>query len=151
VGERRLRVLVADDSLDMALTVADGLADRGYEAVGVGSGPEAQARLAAERFDALVTDLRMSGVDGLMLLSSSRRLDPERPVIVMTAYSAIDAAVESIRRGAYCYLTKPFKQEELAIFLRRALDEAQLRREAAAMRSALGALDPEGLRRLLAE
>ena len=57
----------------------------------------------------------------------------------MTAYSAIDTAVESIRRGAYHYLTKPFKQDELAIFLQRALDEVRLRREASALKNALRA------------
>jgi two-component system response regulator HydG len=135
----RWRVLVVDDNLEMARTLSDGLADLGYDAVGVGSGTEAAARLAAEPFDAVVTDLRMPKVDGLELLSLSRRLDPGRPVIVMTAYSAIDSAVDSIRRGAYHYLTKPFKQDELAIFLQRALDEVGVRREASALKTALRA------------
>jgi two-component system response regulator HydG len=135
--ERRLKVLVVDDNLEMARTLADGLVDRGYETVAVGSGRQALDRLAAEPFDAVVTDLRMANVDGLELLSGSRKLDPERPVIVMTAYSAIDTAVESIRQGAYHYLTKPFKQEELAIFLGRALEELRVRREASALKTAL--------------
>jgi two-component system response regulator HydG len=130
---------VADDNLEMARTISEGLSDRGYDAVAVGSGSEAETRLACEAFDALVTDLRMPNVDGLELLSASRKLDPERPVIVMTAYSAIDSAVESIRRGAYHYLTKPFKQDELAIFLRRALDDVNLRREALVLKTALRA------------
>jgi two-component system response regulator HydG len=129
--------MVVDDSAEMARTIADGLRDRDYDAVAVSSGREALDRLAAERFDALVTDLRMPHVDGLELLAASRNLDPDRPVIVMTAFSAIDTAVESIRRGAYHYLTKPFKQDELGIFLARALDEARLRREASALKTAL--------------
>ena len=137
--KRRPHVLVADDNLEMARTISDGLADRGYEAVAVGSGREAKERLETETYDAVVTDLRMPRVDGLEVLSASRKLDPERPVIMMTAYSAIDSAVESIRRGAYHYLTKPFKQDELAIFLRRALDEVRLRREACALKIALRA------------
>jgi len=139
MAERRQRILVVDDSLEMARTLSDGLADRGYDAAAVGSGQDAAQRLTAEPFDALVTDLRMPEVDGLELLALSRRLDPDRPVIVMTAYSAIDTAMESIRRGAYHYLTKPFKQEELAIFLGRALDEVHLRRELAALKLALAA------------
>src|SRR6185436_11316807 len=123
-------VLVVDDNLEMARTICEGLIDRGYDAVAVGSGRDAIDRLTTERFDALVTDLRMPKVDGMELLATSRRLDPERPVVVMTAYSAIDSAVESIRQGAYHYLTKPFKQDELAIFLERAFDEVQVRREA---------------------
>jgi two-component system response regulator HydG len=136
--DRRDRVLVVDDNASMAETVADGLAGHGFDAVAVASGATAAERLRAETFDALVTDLRMPGEDGLELLSLSRSLAPERPVIVMTAYSAIDTAVESIRRGAYHYITKPFKSEELALFLGRALDQARLVREASALRKALG-------------
>jgi two-component system, NtrC family, response regulator HydG len=136
--ERRRKILVVDDNLEMARTIADGLVDRDYDAVAVGSGRKALDHLTSEPFvDAVVTDLRMPGVDGLEVLSASRKLDPERPVIVMTAYSAIDTAVESIRRGAYHYLTKPFKQEELAIFLGRALEELRIRREASTLKTAL--------------
>jgi two-component system response regulator HydG len=131
------RVIVVDDNLEMARTIAEGLADRAYDCLAVASGQEAIARLRSETFDAVVTDLRMPKVDGLELLAESRRLDPERPVIVMTAYSAIDTAVESIRQGAYHYLTKPFKQDELAIFLGRALDEVRLRRETSTLKTAL--------------
>src|SRR5262249_2860251 len=88
-------------------------------------------------FDALVTDLRMPDVDGLELLAEAKKAAPERPVIVMTAHGAVDTAIESIRRGAYHYLTKPFKAEELALFLGRAFDEAQLRRETTALKRAL--------------
>jgi two-component system response regulator HydG len=137
VAKRRLRVLIADDNLEMARTIADGLADRGYETLAVASGREALERLRAEKVDALVTDLRMPNGDGMELLVASRTQDPERPVIVMTAFSAIDTAVESIRQGAYHYLTKPFKQDELAIFLERALDEVRVRREAQTLKSAL--------------
>src|SRR5436189_6455462 len=130
MGERkRLRVLVVDDHLAMAETVAEGLADRGYDTAAAGSGREALRRLSNEPFDALITDLRMPDVDGLALLAEAKKAAPDRPVIVMTAHGAVDTAIESIRRGAYHYLTKPFKTEELALFLERAFDEANLRRE----------------------
>jgi two-component system response regulator HydG len=131
------RILVVDDHASMAETIADGLGALGYEAIALASGPDAARALEAERFDALVTDLRMPGVDGLQLLAVSRKLDPNRPVIVMTAFSAVDSAIESIRQGAYHYLTKPFKVAELALFLAKALDEARVRREAATLRRAL--------------
>ena len=134
----RPRVMVVDDNLEMARTIVDGLADRGYDARRLPRPAKRPSRACAgETFDAVVTDLRMPGVDGLELLSESRKLDPERPVIVMTAYSAIDTAVESIRQGAYHYLTKPFKQDELAIFLGRALARVRLRRETLALKTAL--------------
>jgi two-component system response regulator HydG len=94
-------VLVVDDQVSMAEMLVDGLVERGFDAVASGSSADASRRLGEERFDALVTDLRMPGVDGLGLVSVARQLAPGCPVIVMTAYSAVDTAVESIRRGAY--------------------------------------------------
>jgi len=94
MSDARHRIMIVDDNLEMARTLADGLAERGYDAVAIGSGREAQQRLAGGRFDAVVTDLRMPDVDGFQILATSRELDPERPVIVMTAYSAVDSAVQ---------------------------------------------------------
>jgi two-component system response regulator HydG len=131
------RILVVDDERAMAEMVADGLADRGYEATACASSEEAVARLRAEAWDALVTDLRMPDVDGLTLLAEARRASPDLPVIVMTAYGAIDTAIESIRQGASHYLTKPFKLEELALFLDRLIDERGVRREAKALRAVI--------------
>ncbi|MEO8875571.1 MAG: sigma-54 dependent transcriptional regulator, partial [Polyangiaceae bacterium] len=133
----RSRVLVVDDQLSMAEMLADGLAERGYDAVACGSSRAATKLLEDEHFDALVTDLRMPQLDGFEMLAVSRRLDAERPVIVMTAYSAVESAVESIRQGAYHYLTKPFKVDEVALFLERALDEVRLRRETVSLRRTL--------------
>src|SRR4051812_41341755 len=114
--ERKVRVLVVDDHLAMAEMVSEGLIERGYDVVAVGTGREGMRRLTSEAFDALVTDLRMPDVGGLELLAEAKRGAPERPVIVMTAHGAVDTAIESIRRGAYHYLTKPFKADELALF-----------------------------------
>jgi two-component system response regulator HydG len=135
----RPRVLVVDDETSMAEMVADGLCERGYDARHVSSSKGAVKLLEAgdPNFDAVVTDLRMPGIDGLEMLAIAKRTDPGRPVIVMTAYSALDSAIESIRRGAYHYLTKPFKADELALFLGRALDEVRLRKETANLRRAL--------------
>jgi two-component system response regulator HydG len=134
---RDARVLVVDDKLPMAETLADGLADRGLSATAVGSAREALAAVHDGKVDVLVTDLRMPDLDGLALLDAVRVAAPELPVIVMTAYGAIDSAVESIRKGAYHYLTKPFKLDELAVFVERALDDRALRRETAALRRTL--------------
>ena len=133
----RGRVLVVDDKLEMGQMLADGLRDDGYEAQAVGSGQEALDLLAREAFDALVTDLRMPGVDGLQLLRQSKASAPDRVVIVMTAFGAMDSAIESIRQGAYHYLTKPFRADELTLFLGRALEELRVRREASALKRAL--------------
>jgi two-component system response regulator HydG len=131
------RIFVVDDQLAMAETIADSLGDLGYDAIALDSSVAASARLATERVDLLVTDLRMPEVDGLKLLERSLALDPKRPVIVMTAYGAIDSAVEAIRRGAFHYLAKPFKNDELAIFVERALDRVALQTETEALRRAV--------------
>jgi two-component system response regulator HydG len=133
---KRPRILIVDDDAALAETLADELASDGFETVHVASSGDA-ARLVEEDFAAIVTDLRMPTIDGLGILALSREVAPDRPVIVMTAFSAVDTAIESIRQGAYHYLTKPFKVDELALFLGRALEEASLRREAIALRRAL--------------
>jgi two-component system response regulator HydG len=129
----RSRILVVDDKLALAETLVDGLLDRGYAARATGSSREALDVLRGGEVDLLVTDLRMPEVDGLALVEAARAASTDIPAIVMTAYGAIDSAVESIRRGAYQYLTKPFKLDELIVFVERALGERALRREAAAL------------------
>jgi two-component system, NtrC family, response regulator HydG len=135
--ETRPRVLIVDDDRVLAETLADELSSDGFDTTHVSTSRDA-LQLIQEPFDALITDLRMPTTDGLGLLAASRRAAPERPVIVMTAFSAVDTAIESIRQGAYHYLTKPFKVDELALFLERALAEASLRRETTALRRVLG-------------
>jgi len=133
----RERILVVDDKLALAETLADGLADRGYVARAAGSGRDALAALTADEVDLLVTDLRMPELDGLALIDAARAAGSDVPVIVMTAFGAVDSAVESIRRGAYHYLTKPFKLDELVVFVERALADRAIRREAAELRRAV--------------
>ncbi|MGD0526447.1 MAG: sigma-54 dependent transcriptional regulator [Polyangiaceae bacterium] len=137
----RAKILIVDDDRALGETLADELTSDGYDTTHVASSREA-ARLLEGDFDALVTDLRMPVVDGLGLLALSRQAAPSRPVIVMTAFSAVDTAIESIRQGAYHYLTKPFGVDELALFLGKALAEASLRREASELRRALGDAAP---------
>jgi DNA-binding NtrC family response regulator len=115
------RVLVVDDKLDMAEMIADDLCDRGYEALAVSSGQAALRVIDSQRIDAIVTDLRMPGMDGFALVEASYKLDPSRPVILMTAFSAIDTAMRAFEVGAYQYLMKPFRLEALAQVLERAL------------------------------
>jgi two-component system response regulator HydG len=115
------RILVVDDEIEMANTIADALTDHGYWSLALGSGREAISSLRSDRFDAIITDLRMPDVDGLAVLHESRDLDPSRPVIVMTGYGALQTALEAARYGAYHYITKPFSLALLAHLLETAL------------------------------
>ena len=131
------RVLVVDDDREMADTVAEYLDGRGYRAEIAVGGRAALQALKKKEYDAVISDLRMDNVDGLDVLEAARAADPTRPVIIMTAYGTIDGAIEAVRRGAAQYLTKPFKMEEAALMLERALGERGLKRENAELRRAV--------------
>ena len=130
LDRRVAEILVVDDKLELADTLADGLVDRGYDARALGNGRDALAALETGGVSLVITDLRMPDVDGLALVDAARR-SGDVPVIVMTAHGAIDSAVEVIRKGAFHYLTKPFKLDELVAVIERALrGRTQLRRRA---------------------
>jgi two-component system, NtrC family, response regulator HydG len=131
------RILVVDDHLEMARTVVDYLGQRGMDAKAVSSAQEALVLLGKECFDALLTDLRMKGMDGLDLLDAAHGLDAELPVVVMTAFGGIDSAIESIQRGAYHYVTKPFKLDVVRVLLERACRERDLKSENRRLRHAV--------------
>jgi DNA-binding NtrC family response regulator len=118
------KVLVVDDRAEMAQVIAEELLERGYEAFAMSSGRDALERLRSARVDALVTDVDMPDVSGLDLLRESIRLDPSRPVIVITAYSTLETAIQATGDGAYHYLPKPFRLEVLYRLLRQALELA---------------------------
>ncbi len=134
---KRPLALIVDDDRALLETIADGLTVRGIDTLAFSDPAAALAEIARGRHDVLVTDLRMPKHDGLSLLERSLQSAADCPVIVMTAYSGVDSAIESIRRGAYHYLTKPFKTEELALFIQRAVDDAALRRETRTLKRAL--------------
>ncbi len=131
-------VLVVDDDPAMVSMLADGLTDLGYAARTASSADAATSLVRDPDVEVLVTDLRMPAQDGMELLALSKKVAPERPVIVMTAFGAIDTAVESLRKGAYHYLLKPFKVGQLDLFVQRALAERALRRETRSLKRALG-------------
>ena len=122
-------VLIVDDHLEMARTIADYLLDKGMEATAVATAREALALLEKDSFDALLTDLRMKGMDGLDLVTAAHRLDADLPVVVMTAFGGIENAIECIQKGAYHYLTKPFKLDVVRVLLSRACEERAVRSE----------------------
>jgi two-component system response regulator HydG len=133
----KARVLVVDDVRDMAEAVTRYLNRHGFDAEAATGGAEAIDRLAAAPADAVLTDLRMEVVDGLDLLDAIRRTAPAVPVVIMTAFGAIDTAIEAMRRGAYHYITKPFQMEMVRLLLDRACADAALRRENQQLRDAV--------------
>ena len=134
---RKLRALVVDDVIDMAETIANDLEAAGFEAEVTDSGQAAIDRFAADPTDVVITDLRMRGIDGLDVLDGVKRTDPSVPVVIMTAFGAIDTAVEAMRRGAFHYITKPFELEALRAQVERACRERALARENELLRRTL--------------
>lgn len=109
-----MRILVVDDEKIKRITLADDLATQGHDVVSAGDGEEALRRLQQERFDVVVTDVKMPKVDGLELLRQIKQgPQADAAVILMTAYGSIPVAVEAMRQGAYDFVTKPFRNEDI--------------------------------------
>jgi two-component system response regulator HydG len=113
------RVLVVDDEPRLGKLAAEMLELDGHEVRRAGGGREALVLLAAERFDVVVTDLRMPEVGGLEVLRAARALPQPPEVVLMTAFGSAESAVEAMRAGAADYVTKPFSMDELRIRVRR--------------------------------
>jgi two-component system, NtrC family, response regulator HydG len=120
------KVLVVDDQKNMRATTAMVLRQAGHVVEEAEDGAAAIQRVQQEAFDVVLTDLRMPGVDGMEVLRGVQRSTPETQVIVMTAYGTIESAVEAIRRGAYDFLAKPFKEDELLLRIEKALEKRRL-------------------------
>ncbi|NNL85613.1 MAG: sigma-54-dependent Fis family transcriptional regulator, partial [Myxococcales bacterium] len=137
-------VLVVDDDPLVRETVEELLTESGY-AVELTEGADAALALAAERdFGLVLSDIRMPGKDGMELLPELRELCPGMPVILMTGYASIDSAVSAMREGAFDYITKPFRNEELLVSLERAFAYRTLERENSSLRRAVSKVSSYG-------
>ncbi len=116
-------MLLVDDEKRLTESLSEFLATEGIDSASAGDGTEGRRLLEESPYDALVTDLRMPGLDGLGLLRWVREEGPSLPVIVISAHGEIRDAVEAMKAGAYDYLVKPFDPVELALKLRKAVDE----------------------------
>ncbi len=132
-------VLVVDDESSMRHLLSVILHDHGYDARAVSDGEEALRELAARDYDLVLTDVRMPRMDGLALLRQIHARAPELTVIVMSAYGSHDAAIEAMKAGAYDYLSKPFRPDEVVLVLRKAEERERLWRENRRLRAELAA------------
>src|SRR5262249_33191634 len=132
---RQIRVLVADDERNLPELIVRGLPRRGHRADGVEDGVVPLGRLREPPFDVVVLDMRMPKKEGLDVLRELATV-PEAPqVIMLTGFQEVSTAVEAMKLGAYDYLTKPTKIEELDVVVRKAAEKAQLLRENVALRA----------------
>ncbi len=128
------RVLVVDDEENLRLVVRSFLKRDGFEVEVAASGEEALVLIESFGPDVILTDVRMPKMGGLDLLSTLKAKGSDITVIVMSAYGSVDLAIEAIKAGAYDYIQKPFKNEELLLTLRKAEERESLRRENRALR-----------------
>ncbi len=133
------RILIAEDDADLRDLLQDDLEDTGYETIVAIDGRSAMAHIERERerFDLLITDMRMPGVTGEELLAAMRIQRSEAPVIVITAFGSVEQAVEMVKAGAFQYLTKPFDTDDLLRAVAKALEQSAPQREQARLRREL--------------
>ncbi len=140
------RILIVDDQEMMRDSLAQTLARDGHEVVAAGDGTVAVQRLqTGQRFDLLITDLRMPKMTGTELLAEAKKLRPDLPVVVMTAFATVQTAVEAMKLGAYDYIQKPFEADEIKMLVERTLEHSRLKLENAALRSIAEANGPRPL------
>jgi two-component system response regulator AtoC len=123
------RILIVDDEPNMLHMLGALLKQEGLEPVCASSAQEALQILERESFDYVLSDVRMPGMDGIQLVENLRARSIDAIVILMSAYGNVDLAMEAIRKGAYDYIAKPFKTDEVVLTLRKAAERERLRRE----------------------
>jgi two-component system, NtrC family, response regulator AtoC len=115
------QILVVDDEPNLRRVLGAQLMRDGYEVHSVGDGEEALKILREQYIDVVITDLRMPKLDGMQLLRQALALEPELPIVIITAHGSVDNAVEALKTGAFDYITKPFDQNEVRNVIQKAL------------------------------
>src|SRR5213596_2700886 len=131
------RVLVVDDERSMRELLAIMLKQAGHEVTVADGGEAAIQALKSDTFDLVITDLRMRRVDGLAVLRAAKEHSPQTVVLVVTAFASTETAVEAMKLGAYDYLTKPFKLDEIKLTIANALERKRLQDENQALKRQL--------------
>jgi two-component system response regulator AtoC len=130
-----ITVLVVEDDEDMRVLLEEELRDAGYDVAAAAGGADALDRMAETPVDIVVTDLVMSGMKGNELLSEILARDPDIPVIIITAFGSVESAVKNIKAGAFHYLTKPFRTEDLKLIIDEALRKRAFKREVVSLQN----------------
>ena len=141
---RAIRVLVADDERNLRELMVRELARKGHQVEGAADGETALARLRETPYDVVVLDMKMPRLEGIEVLREVAGFPDHPQVIVMTGFQEVSTAVEAMKLGAYDFLTKPTRIEELDIIVRKAAEKGQLLRDNTALRSRLPGAEPFG-------
>lgn len=133
------RILLVDDEPRILTLLHSVLRTEGLEAVSAKDGPTAISLLKSQKFDLLISDIRMAPMDGMELFRAAREICPDIPVILLTAYGSVETAIEAMKNGAFDYLSKPFKVDELILTVKRALEYSQIKAERDELRETVAA------------
>jgi DNA-binding NtrC family response regulator len=126
------KILVVDDEPNMLRLLKTILMDKtGYEVTTTNNPLEVSKLLQEDHYDLVITDLKMPLVDGIDLIGIVKGIDANMPIIVITAYGTIETAEEAIQKGAYDFITKPFRKETILITMKRALEWKRMQSELA--------------------
>jgi len=130
------RILVVDDEPNMLRLLKTILMDKtGYMVFTTNNPLEVGKLLQEESFDLVITDLKMPLVDGLDLIDIVRKVDAKLPIIIITAYGTTETAEEAVQKGAYDFITKPFRKETILITIKRALEWKRMQEELEALKN----------------
>ncbi|UCF82644.1 MAG: sigma-54-dependent Fis family transcriptional regulator, partial [Desulfobacteraceae bacterium] len=122
-------ILIVDDEKNYLLVLEALLGPEGYEIIATENAHDALRSVREADLDLIITDMKMPGMNGMKLLDECKRMKPELPVIIMTAYGTIEMAVEAMKKHAYDYITKPFQNEQLKLTIKKALENYRLIKE----------------------
>jgi two-component system response regulator AtoC len=128
------KLFVVDDDEAARTLLAEALVQEGYEVEAFSSGQAAVERGKQSRADVVLTDIRMVQGDGFLVLKEFKKFSPETSVVLLTAFGSLEGAIEAIKQGAYDYLAKPFKREDIRLVVQRSLEHCRLVRENARFR-----------------
>ena len=131
------RILVVDDERSMQEFLEIFFRSEGFEAVTAGDVESALLHLESDEFDVVITDIQMPGGSGLDLLIAAQKQAPETVVIMMNAFASTETAIAAMKQGAYDYITKPFKMDEIRVVVEKALEKKLLSSENRRLRSEL--------------
>ncbi|HWR72375.1 MAG TPA: sigma-54 dependent transcriptional regulator, partial [Nitrospirota bacterium] len=123
------KILIVDDEQSMRDFLSIMLKKEGYEVHVASNGTDAVKSIQTEIFDLVITDVKMPQIDGMGVLRTIKELSPDTVVIMITAYATTETAVEAMKLGAYDYITKPFKVDEIKLVIQKALEKHSLRKE----------------------
>ncbi len=134
MSKQKEKILVVEDERHMREIIKMLLEQEGFDVLTAADGTQGIQSLESEIFNLVITDIRMPGVDGFGILKRAREISPDTAIIMITAFGTMESTVEAMKMGAYGYVHKPFKIDEIRIMVNKALDKQKMQRQLSLLR-----------------